>query len=282
MFDDIFHTLTTLHHHGEAAHQSLLASDHDSIASSLDGAYSPGREADHPFWHGTDVGVGHHPYHDPGTGLEEIGVAMLPHQAVPDQSLLADFHGVGDPVQYSHYWHEQTGAEDCAVMAQGEIFESLTGHHLSEQELCHIAQAHGLYDPEIGTRAQDTGKLLNLLGISTEQKYHATLSDLVTALQHHDRVIVGLNANEIWYPSRDSLTGTPVKLPLVGHAVWVTGVEQEADGSVKVVLCDSGTAHGAMEVVDAEDFLNAWADCGDEMVIAHQPAELPGARGGHE
>ena len=98
-------------------------------------------------------------------------------------------------------------------MAQGEIFESLTGHHLTEQQLCRIAQEHGLYDPETGTRPQDVGKLLELLGVPAEQHPHATLSDLVNALQHNDRVIVGQNANEIWYPHRDSVTGDPVKLP---------------------------------------------------------------------
>jgi hypothetical protein len=90
-------------------------------------------------------------------------------------------------------------------------------------------------------------------------------------LQHNDRVIVGLNANEIWHPCRDSATGEPVELPLAGHAVWVTGIDQELDGSIKVILCDSGTPDGRAEAVDVADFLNAWADYGNEMVVAHQP-----------
>lgn len=49
----------------------------------------------------------------------------------------AAFHGVGHPEQYSHCWQYQT-EEDCAVMAQGEILESITGIHLTEQQPCQI------------------------------------------------------------------------------------------------------------------------------------------------
>ena len=48
------------------------------------------------------------------------------------------------------------------------------------------------------------GKLLNELGIPTEQKYHANLEDIADALEKGDRVIVGLDANEIWNPMRDA------------------------------------------------------------------------------
>src|SRR5439155_8467230 len=295
---DIFHMLAPLersadffHPHPFEHNPALLLDVHhpahlfDSphTASSL---VHPTSIEHHQLWHSGPTEAGSHGEHAPHFHIHIPHHILNTHHAPaaqpatdPGQSDAyqaqwdpSHFHGIGHPIEYSHDWQHQTGERACAVVAQGEIFESLTGHHLTEQQLCRIAQEHGLYDPETGTRPQDVGKLLELLGVPAEQHPHATLSDLANALQHNDRVIVGLNANEIWYPHRDNVTGEPVKLPYAGHAVWVTGIEQEADGSVKVILCDSGTEHGAMEAVDAKDFLNAWADADNEMVVAHQPA----------
>jgi hypothetical protein len=260
-------TLETLHH--DHAHNDMRV-EHEMISptNALDTHHMDHHEHDTQGEHISAV------QHDHGqaSSADFAYGDWADHEIVPHEIYWnpADFRGVGHPIEYSDCWQQQTG-NDCAVMAQGEIFESLTGYHLSEQELCQIAREHGLYDPETGTQPQDVGKLLNLLGTPTEQEYNASLSELADALQHNDRVIVGLNANEIWYPCRDSATGEPVELPSAGHAVWVTGIDQEPDGSIKVILCDSGTPHGRAEAVDVEDFLNAWADYGNEMVVAHQP-----------
>lgn len=298
MFEDIFHMLAPLErsteffHSHPFEHNPALLPDVHHPAHLFDplhrasGLVHPTHIEHHPPLHSgpTEGGLhGEHalhfiPHHihiphthhapatQPTTDSEQSSAA---YQAQWDP---AHFHGIGYPIEYSHDWQRQAGEKACAVVAQGEVFESLTGHHLTEQQLSRIAQENHLYDPEIGTHPQNLGKLLALLGVPAEQHPHATFTDLVNALQHNDRVIVGLNANEIWHPRRDSATGDPVQLPYAGHAVWVTGIEQEADGSVKVILCDSGTDHGAIEAVDAKDFLNAWADADNEMVVAHQSA----------
>jgi len=111
------------------------------------------------------------------------------------------------------------------------------------------------------------GKLLNELGVPTEQKYDSTLLDIADALEKGDRIIVGLDANEIWQPIRDKL-GNPLEQTDAGHAVWVTGIDTKPDGSVKIILNDSGDPNGMMKVVDALDFLNAWEDYGNFLVTA--------------
>jgi hypothetical protein len=174
------------------------------------------------------------------------------------------------PVEDAQFWQKQNGANSCAVVAQISVFESITGEQISEDRAAEIAQANGWFDPEIGTRPGDVGKLLNELGIPTEQKYNATLEDIANALEKGDRVIVGLDANEIWNPIHDA-NGTPIEQANAGHAVWVTGMEAQPDGTVKLILNDSGHPNGKMVSVDARDFLNAWEDNGNFMVVANVP-----------
>jgi hypothetical protein len=181
-----------------------------------------------------------------------------------------EFSGFGNPVADAQFWEKQNGSSSCAVMTQTNIFESITGERIPEDIACQIAQEKGWFDPEIGTRPGDVGKLLNELGIPTEQKYNATLEDIANALEKGDRPIVALDANEIWTPIRDT-NGMPLEQTNAGHAVWITGIETQADGSVKIVLNDSGHSNGKMASVDALDFLNAWEDHSNFLVVADAP-----------
>lgn len=180
------------------------------------------------------------------------------------------FDGWGNPVEDADCWQQQESSTSCAVVSQIGVYESITGSEISEADACQIAEENGWYDPETGTIPEDVGKFLDYCGIPTEQRYDATLQDIADALERGDKVIVGLDANEIWYPTEDA-TGSPVEQPDGGHAVWVTGIDSEPDGTVKIILNDSGTPDGCMKVVEAEDFLNAWEDFGNFLVIADAP-----------
>ncbi len=183
---------------------------------------------------------------------------------------ISQFDGSGSPEIDAEYWEYQGNNNSCAVVAQMTVCESITGLDLNQSEVARIAQENGWYDPERGTDSENVGKILEYYGIPTEKKYNASLDDIAAALERGDKVIVGLDSNEIWYPQRDA-NGNPVELPNAGHAVWVTGIDPQPDGSVKIILNDSGTPNGQMEVVDAKDFINAWEDCGNLIVVADTP-----------
>jgi hypothetical protein len=176
----------------------------------------------------------------------------------------------GHPETDQYYWREQSGQDSCAVVAQISAYQSLTGNYVSEQAACNYAQAKGWFNPQSGTPLRYMGKILNALGISTTQEYHATLGTIATALNEGDKPIVALNANEIWYPKHDRY-GNPVEQSVAGHAVWVTGIDEEANGSFDVVLNDSGTPYGRSEVVSYRDFYNAWSDYNCFLTVADNP-----------
>ena len=181
---------------------------------------------------------------------------------------ISEFDGVGNPFEDANCWQQQNGQNSCAVVAQMGVFESITGVNLPENDVCEFAEANGWFDPEIGTSSGAVGSILNAVGISTDSYYDADLNDIAEALERGDKIIVGLDANEIWQPIRDG-EGHPIEQVDGGHAVWVTGIDQLPDGSIKLILNDSGIPNGQMKVVDAVDFINAWDDFGNQIVIAH-------------
>jgi hypothetical protein len=197
-------------------------------------------------------------------------VPELDNFVTDESSYLSAFSGLGNPENDAQFWQQQEGQNSCAVVAQISVFESITGQEISEEQACEIAQANGWFNPENGTYPDDVGKLLNELGIPTEQQYDASLDDIADALEKGDRVIVALDANEIWNPLRDA-DGMPIEQTNGGHAVWVTGIETNPDGSVKIILNDSGHPNGKMTTVDALDFVNAWQDHGNFLVVADAP-----------
>ncbi|NJO95462.1 MAG: hypothetical protein HC764_04950 [Pleurocapsa sp. CRU_1_2] len=106
---------------------------------------------------------------------------------------------------------------------------------------------------------ENTGNILEDLGINTYRSYDTSFTDLEDALAIGDKPIVGLDGNEIWNPEYDR-SGNSLEQEDAGHAVWVTGINYESDGSIDVILNDSGIPNGSASVVDYEDFMNAWSD----------------------
>ena len=176
----------------------------------------------------------------------------------------------GTPIEDADYWRQQQGGFSCAVVAQICVYESLTGQSISEDDASYYAQQQGWFDPLTGTPLANIGNILNVLGIDTYQTVNTSFSDLEYALAWGDKPIVGLDANEIWNPQYD-LYGNPLEQTNAGHAVWVTGIDYELDGSVGIVLNDSGTSSGMASVVDYYDFMNAWQDYGNFVTIADNP-----------
>lgn len=182
------------------------------------------------------------------------------------------FNGVGEPHLDAQFWQPQTDAASCAVVTQLEVYESLKGVKMPEEAICKIAEDNGWYNPSTGTPQHDVGKVLEACGVETEQTYDATLVDIYDALERGDKVIVALDGNEIWHPLRDASTNMPIEQSAdFGHTVWVTGIHQSQDGSIKIFINDTFTADGQMKIVDALDFLNAWNDFGNHLVVAQAP-----------
>lgn len=181
------------------------------------------------------------------------------------------FDGFGDPSGYADFWFLQEWPTSCAVATQTMVLESVTGMGLDEATLADFAASMGWFDPEIGTYPMDAGRLLEHHGLETDIYFSADITEIAEALERGDHVLVGVNAQEIWAPLRDS-EGNAVQQASEMHSVWVTGLDQSPDGTIHVIVNDPGTPEGQMMPVALEDFVNAWEDTGNHAVIARQAA----------
>lgn len=179
----------------------------------------------------------------------------------------------GHPVEDMAYWHMQTHDNTCAVVSQEFILEDLTGQQFDENELMQIAQDHGWYNPEGGTTMDNVGKLLEFYGLHVEQS-NGTTDSLETALSHGDKVIVGIDADEIWsngsdtlHDQLDSVRGIPDSD--ANHAVEVIGIDHSDPNNPMVILNDPGHPGGQGSMIPLELFQQAWADSGNFMVTAN-------------
>lgn len=176
----------------------------------------------------------------------------------------------GVPEIDMQHWHQQTYDDTCAIASQEFVLDAVTGEDFSEDELRQQAIDNGWYTPGGGTPLEHMGSLLEANGVDVDNKYECTLEELSDKLQEGQKVIVAIDADEIWYQGVDEddylseLAGIPEQG--VNHAVQVIGIDNSDPNNPTVILNDPGTPNGQGLKVPAEQFLDAWADSNSYMI----------------
>ena len=256
--------------------------DHDGIPNYADHWFGPGAESPVSFGALADTNLDYNEIDDThyDAGLNDaadsgdydgnnIGIQIDENPYFDDQyhdmdiaEILFDQANVkditfGDPVRDAEYWHIQDGENSCAIVAQQGILNSF-GIPINEDQAVDICENAGWFD-ETGTKPDAVGKLLETAGIQTIREEECDITDLAEWLAKGEKVMVGLNSDDLWYPQRD-LNGVPVDHPgAEGHLVWITGIEKQRDNTF-VIMNDSGIPNGAGKTVLWADFQNAWDD----------------------
>lgn len=153
-------------------------------------------------------------------------------------------------------WQQQQTNFTCAVVSQEMVLREF-GIETSEGQLMGEAMERGWLDAN-GTQLDDVGNLLELHGVSC----HAGngVEGMIQDLSMGHKVIVGVDADELWDNSpiyndiQDMVAQTP------NHALVVQGVKQHDDGNWSVIVNDPGDPHGAGKEYPADQFADAWQD----------------------
>lgn len=162
----------------------------------------------------------------------------------------------------------QKWPDTCGVKSQQIVLEAF-GIKISEGELAEEAIMKGYYAPGQGSSPELMGQLLNDHGIPTHTEYGGNVYDLVNELAQGHKVIVGVDADELWRPSFfNDLFGEAAN-----HALIVTGIDTTDPQNVRVLITDPGTGDVAKEY-PLEQFLDAWQDANCQF-IATDCAPLP-------
>ena len=165
----------------------------------------------------------------------------------------------------------QQYSDTCAIKSQQLILNDY-GINMTEDQLVQYSADHGWYDGN-GTKMGDIGRLLADAGIPVVQMQNADVNTLINELAQGHRVIVGVDADELWYkdimtPFNDMLNGeTP------NHALIAAGINTADPEHMTVLLTDPGTGDFCKEY-PLELFKDAWHDSKCFMVSTQIPAPL--------
>ncbi len=176
---------------------------------------------------------------------------------------------IGNPNLDIATWHMQNNLDTCAIVSQEFIIESLTGRHISEDTLKYTAELHGWYTPGGGTPMEHVGDLLEAFGIHVQREQGASLEEMAERLSQHQKVIVGVNAQDIWYRGtpNDPLASYPgIPGQQADHAVEVIGINDTRPDHPLVILNDPGNPDGRGIEIPIDIFSEAWATSGNYMV----------------
>ena len=178
----------------------------------------------------------------------------------------------------------------CAIRSQ-EIILRDYGIIIPKDVLVKYATEHGWFDPDPekgGTPKGYIGNLIDACGIKTVRTEDATIYDIIAELSAGHRVMVSLDADELWVKNETNifnrLFGEAVNrvndtiqsikgVEGANHALIVAGVNVNPHNpsDIKVVLIDSGDGNVCIEY-SLKDFQNAWADGHCQMVSTTIPA----------
>ncbi len=164
----------------------------------------------------------------------------------------------------------------CAIRCQA-IIGRCFGIDMPMEELIHEASINGWYNG--GTPIQDIGKLLGAHNISNHQIYGASIEQLCNELDAGKKIIVAIDAKEIWGCDNNMRFENikDVFLPDPNHALILDGID--TDKGI-VTLTDSAYGDHRIEY-PLDKFIDAHNDSGNFACITDSPALYEYSGNGH-
>jgi len=169
----------------------------------------------------------------------------------------------------------QPDDHSCALRSQQIVLRDF-GIDIPFEKLEELAKSYGVYTDE-GTYTYDIGKVLQIAGVGMHQVQGTSLYDLTNELAQGHRVIVSVDADELWRSDPmgklKNWFNDAIGNQGGNHALIVAGVEVNPLNSqdIKVVLTDPGAGHLRVEY-PLDQFMDAWKDSKCFMAATNDPA----------
>lgn len=154
----------------------------------------------------------------------------------------------------------QGSTPSCAVRCQQIIMRDY-GIQIPQDELVDYAIEKGWYDPEDGTMTKNIGNLLETCGIGTHTSFDNSVYDLVKELESGHRVIVSVDADELWAEPGSDEWKFFQQMKSPNHAIVVAGarIDPLHPENSTVIITDPGRGDVFIEY-KMEHFVHAWQD----------------------
>lgn len=157
----------------------------------------------------------------------------------------------------------------CAIRSQEIVLRDF-GIQIPQEELIKYASEQGWYDG--GTPMECVGNLLDTCNVSTHRVEGASIYDLINELNAGHRVIVGVDAHEIWEDQGPIGNWLAKHIKDPNHALIVTSlnVDLEDPSKTTVLLTDPGSG----EIIECpyDKYAHAWKDANCFMVATDEAA----------
>ena len=144
----------------------------------------------------------------------------------------------------------------------------------SEEDVIRFATEQGWYNPESGTQAMHMGKALEAFGVPCKVYHGASVNDLLAEVMKGKKVLVTLDADELWAESvaGKALHGFLDILGLHGanHALAVVGFDNTDPQNPMIIVTDTGTGQAAKSY-PVKHFVAAWEDGLCKIVVPENP-----------
>ncbi|MGW6695074.1 C39 family peptidase [Rhodococcus sp. NPDC054953] len=170
----------------------------------------------------------------------------------------------GNPVAWTLNWFYQQVDGYCGPSAVAQIVSQYTGATITDpQQLVDRATELGLMgDPGDGMSLPNIEALLEDQGVPATIT-DSSLDDLRARLDGGYGVIAMVDSGEIWQPDQESGEDDTAD-----HVLVVAGID---DTRGVVILSDPGVPSGNQLEVPIEQFEQAWADSGHQMLVTDAP-----------
>lgn len=160
----------------------------------------------------------------------------------------------------------------CAIRSQQIILRDY-GIQIPQEELKNYAEQQGWYDEVGGTSVSSIGNLLTMCGVGVHVTENNTFDNLLRELNAGHRVIVGVDARELWAEPESKEHEFFSSIEHADHALIVAGIRFDTlhpEQSV-AILTDPGRGDAYIEY-PLEHFRHAWGDSHFYMMATNEPA----------
>lgn len=195
-----------------------------------------------------------------------------------NDNMATDYRTYGEKGEnvYDPIYIKQPDDHSCGLRSQQIVLRDF-GIDIPFEDLERYALDAGVYS-ENGTYTYDIGKVVEMAGVGMHQVEGSTIYDLTNELAQGHRVIVSVDAHELWYNKTPIQRLNNWMSDVIGpqggnHALIVAGVEVNPSDpkDVKVVLTDPGAGHLRIEY-PLDQFMDAWKDSNCFMAATDCPA----------
>lgn len=171
---------------------------------------------------------------------------------------------IGD-LEDTKNWHFQAEQTSCVIAIEEMIAEQLLKQDMPEGKMIDYSQMRGWYEPMSGTSLEDTGKILEALGLEVERGENYSVSDLVESLAQGQKILCAVDGMMLRDARLAEIPGRSAN-----HAVQLVGIDFSDPQKAQVILNDTFDPNGRGIRYDLDLFINAWKTSGNFAVMAEK------------